>query len=75
MATAAMVPAAAVAIIARAVRAGVGRREEQEVEDEEQWHLVGGRHWSRAAKLRQAKHHPPWQLQVWISEWKEGRFI
>jgi hypothetical protein len=31
-----MVPAAAVAIVARAVRAGVGRREEQEVEEEEQ---------------------------------------
>jgi hypothetical protein len=43
-----MVPAATVAIVARAVRAGVGRREEQEVEDEEQWHLAGRHYWSRA---------------------------
>jgi hypothetical protein len=48
MPTAAMVPAATVAIVARAVRAGVGRREEQEVEDEEQWHLAGRHYWSRA---------------------------
>lgn len=47
MPTAAMVPTATVAIVARAVRAGVGCREEQEVEDEEQWHLAG-RHWSLA---------------------------